>query len=319
MNKMKAIICCAILQCSSFALFSENVSANVSDSYTNKETGNSVEIEASQGYRQDKLKWSFSGPHRRPNIISELTFKDIRISQNRITSQLKHSGYFAKMQLGYGYIWTGKMQDSDYARSHRKAEFSRSHHKISKGYELDATIALGKDIALSNGFTLSPLFGYMWEKEKFHIKGGRQTRFFGAHVNAKRPFRKLHSTSTSTWDAPFIGVRSNMKASDDLQFFAEYDFLFAVRYQQTGHWNLRNMNFESHSKRIKGFGQKGLIGASLALSDNCSLKAEYELSRLTAKGGSVKAKERHHRHDPQPFHKAVRTASEIRLSLDCAF
>src|ERR1700761_3940655 len=38
-------------------------------------------IDLAWGYRQDKFQWSIAGLHKRPKILSELKWDDLRISQ----------------------------------------------------------------------------------------------------------------------------------------------------------------------------------------------------------------------------------------------
>ena len=315
-KKLITVLSCIAMQFSAVSLFSETVSGETQ----NSDTGTGFSFEVSEGYRQDKLQWSISGHHKKPNILSELTFHDIKIYQTRLATKLTMDDYFAKANFGYGDITSGRVRDSDYSKNNKKGEFSRSRSKIRGSHTLDAQVSFGKDIAVHPSITLSPLFGYMWDYEKLRFKDGRQQRLFGFKMNEK--IRKLNSTYTSRWDAPFIGARFGFDATEKLSFFGEYDFLFAVRHHGTGHWNLRNrgkgMTFNLNSRRAKGWGQMGLIGAGYEVFNNFIVKAEYQISNLRAHGGKVTGSERHHKFR-QPFHKAELTSSEVRLCLDYAF
>lgn len=308
-KKLSAIFCCVLLQLNGSALVSEAVS----NSYTNKETGNGIDVEISQGYRRDKLKWSISGPHGKPNIGSETTYSNLHIYQTRFTSQFKASDYFAKLQFGYGYVINGRGRDSDYGRNDRMNEFSRVRSKVRNSHIWDTTLRAGKDFRLSETCTVSPLVGYMWEVDSLRTKHGKQTYWPLQRV------KHLNSAYKARWDAPFIGVRASLMAATAVQIYAEYDFLFRLYYHANGHRNLLHLKFREHSKRSKGFGQMGQVGVAYTLFNNCFLKLEYALSELSAKGGMHTWK-RHQRSTlRQHFHKARQTSSEVRLCFDYAF
>lgn len=315
-KKLTILFSYLALQCTPLWLASEALSYSA----YNKTTGTKLNFEVSEGYRQDKLQWSISGAHKKPNIISELTFHDIKIYQTRLATKLTMSEYFAKANLGYGNIFSGKVRDSDYSKNNRKGEFARSESKLRGSHTLDGQVSFGKDIAVQPNFTLSPFFGYTWDYEKLRFHDGKQKRLFGFKMNEK--IRKLNSTYTSKWDAPFIGMRAHLDATKKLFFFGEYDFFFAVHHHGAGHWNLRNkgkgMTFHLNSHRAKGWGQMGLIGTGYEVFNNFFVKAEYQIANLQAKGGTITGKENHHKFR-QPFHKAELTSSEARLCLEYAF
>ncbi len=316
-KKMLCIFGVLLLQLGMATLFAESLRTSA----TNDNTGTTVDIEVTQGLRQDKLKWSISGKNHKPDIISEITFKNITIYETRLITKFTRNSYFSKINLGYGDILDrGHVYDSDFHKSNREGEFSRSKSKIKGSHALDAQVSFGEDIAVSSRATISPLLGYLWQYEKLRFKNGRQTRLFGFKLHEK--IKNLNSTYTSQWDGPFIGVRANFDFTPSFFCYGEYDFAFALRYHAHGFWNLRNkgkgMHFHQHSNRIKGFGQSGLVGLGYEVLENLILKAEYQLLRFEGRGGSSKAREGHKKFH-QPFHKATLDSSEGRLCLDYSF
>ena len=284
------------------------------------DTGARGEFEITQGYRQDKLTWSVSGKHHKPNILSELQFKDVRIYQTRIAAKFTMNDYFLRMQAGYGDIHSGHIRDSDYGKDDRRGEFSRSRSKITGSHTLDAKLSWGLNIKPVSYLRVSPLLGYMWNLDKFRFKHGTQTRLFGEKFHEK--IHGLHSTYKSRWDAPFIGVGAGYDPLKDLSIYGEYNFLFALRNSARGFWNLRNegrgMHFDQHSKRSKGYGHIAIGGIGYEFFENYILKVEYQYSWFQAKGGKIHGHEGHHSFR-QPFHKAKLTSQEVRLCLDYAF
>ena len=89
------------------------------------------------GYRIDQLDWNIAGNNAgtNPNILSELTWKDLEIYQVQfkpsVTLGNSHRGgvrYHLRGMLGWGSIVDGSNQDSDYAGDNRTLEFSRSNN-----------------------------------------------------------------------------------------------------------------------------------------------------------------------------------------------
>ncbi|MDB6081437.1 MAG: hypothetical protein JWO53_709 [Chlamydiia bacterium] len=274
-----------------------------------------VELEATQGYRVDKIVYNFSGPHKQPNILSELTFKDIKIYQSRLITKLILDEYFARIELGYGNICSGRVQDSDYASNNRKNEFSRSYNRISKGYTADAVIKIGKNFQV-NDWTLSPLAGYSLNVQKFQIGNGTQTIGVSKNNHIKKTNHRMHGVRCKDrvqWNAPLVGLRAE-RSFNKVKIDAEYDFLFCVQYDAKSYWNLRNQHFKDKSNRSKGFGHVATIGAGYEIAKNLELRTEYQFSYLQAKGG----KHTSHGHS-SPFRKAAWTSNELRLGLNYAF
>ncbi|MDB6081439.1 MAG: hypothetical protein JWO53_711 [Chlamydiia bacterium] len=274
-----------------------------------------MELEATQGYRVDKIVWSISGAHKHPNVLSELTYKNIKIYQSRLITKLTLDEYFAKMDLGYGVVCNGRAQDSDYLLDGRKAEWSRSHSQIRRGYTVDAVLKIGKNFKVDE-WTLSPLVGYSFNMQNLHSTKGIQKIDISKNGHIRKSnsrIRNLHSTDRMSWNAPLVGLHAE-RAFDKVKIAAEYDFLFGVKYNEHAKWNLRNQHFKQRSNRCKGFGHVATIGAGYEIAKNVELSAEYQLSYLQAKGGKQTS-----RGQSTPFRKAALTSNEVRLGLNYAF
>jgi hypothetical protein len=306
------------LICLSFSqLHAENTGTKAKVQY---DTGARGEFEITQGYRHDHLSWSLSGHKKKPNILSELTFKDMHIYQTRFGAKFTMNDYFLRGQIGYGDLGTGRVQDSDYARNDRKAEFSRAKAKITGSYTFDWKVTFGKKFAMCENTSITPFIGYFWNRDKLSFKHGRQTRLFGHKINEK--IHGLHSKFRSDWDAPLVGLQAQYDVSKQLNFYGEYDFLFCVRNKGHAFWNLRNNHHGMHasmqSKRSKGFGHIGMLGTAYEFAKNFVVRAEVQYTWLESKGGKSHAHE-HHMKITQPFHRSKLMSSEARLCLDYNF
>lgn len=278
------------------------------------------DIEASQGYRVDKLQWSTAGANNLPNISSDVTFKDIKIYQTRVKSKVSWYGYFTKIELGYGDVLSGHMSDREFLDNNRRFEFFRSRHHLSGSCTLDAVIKVGKDFTVEKVWTITPLVGYSLNIEKLRIRRGVQTVDATYYGEIKKTHRKMHhdhSHYKGQFDAPFIGI-SAKRSLQKFDFFAEYNFLFAMMYHGRGFWNFQeDFHFKQESSRHQGFGHVGTLSTSYELIPNLRAKAEYQFSLLEAKGG--KQTDHFSRESKIPFRKARLTSSEVRFALECAF
>ena len=281
-----------------------------------------VDISVSQGYRRDNLKWSISAIDKKPNILSELDYKHMDVYMTHVRATCTHNDFFAKLQGAYGNIYDGKSRDSDYLRDNRKDEFSRSRGAITGDYTFDGAFHIGKRIQVNSTFSLSPMIGYGYYVQKIRMTHGRQSFAFdiftGEKFLQKTKIHNLNSSYKARWQSPQAGVQANKKITDSLHLFAQYFFLYPLRYKANGHWNLREepmRRFMHKDKPTKSFGHMLAVGFGYSLTPNWHLMGECELMKFYAKGGHVYILG----HKVAPFRKAERTSSEIRLSLGYFF
>jgi hypothetical protein len=280
------IVFVLLLQIAAFPLFSQNNQASIK----HENDGTSVVLDVTQGYRRDTIKQKI----RRGYYYSDVKrkFKDLDIYQTRIAATASFADWFTKVQAGYGDVLRGKL--------HRKIVIPM-HAKVSRGHTLNAEIQVGRTFALNQNVELTPFGGYSWEMEKLHAR--RRHTFY----RARSGIYDFH------WNAPLVGLSGSCTLSN-VALYGSYKFLFAL--QEREYINFRHRR-KSHytSKRPKGFGNVGMIGAGYNFLNNWVVKAEYELASLHTKGGSVKShsyKIGHHKHT----HKL---SSEVRLCLEYAF
>ncbi len=285
--------------------------------YNNPETKTAIGIGITQGFRYDRVKWSVSAPRHVPNVLSELTYRHIHIYNTRLVTTITKDAFFGDLRLGYGRVFDGTVQDSDYLKSNRKGEFSRSYSDIDGDYVGTISLRVGKEYKASSKTTFIPLIGYMWEQEKLRSTHGRQTQIGKKKVHKR--IRKLNSTSKNRWDAPFIGAKLAYDMCPTIRLTGEYNFIFPIQYHGYGHWNLRHLHFHERSERSRGIGNLLIAGASWQVSEAWRFTSEYEFSYLKASGGTDTSKVRHHHTIRQPFHQAKRTSSEIRFGVEFVF
>jgi opacity protein-like surface antigen len=279
-----------LLQIAALPLFGQNTQASV----THENDDKSITFDVTQGYRRDTIRQHLKASH-----VGHIKrkFKDLSIYQTRFNATTSFNDWFAKAQVGYGHVFHGK--------AHLDAAGSpKLHASVPNGYTLNAELQVGKAFAITQDAYLAPLVGYSWEKERLHEKKYR----ISGH---KMPF--LKSKDTFHWTAPFVGLSAGYKIAN-VDLYGTYKFLFALQARDAIHF--KHSGKERYtSKRPKGFGNAGMVGAGYNFAKNWTVKTEYELSSLHTKGGHLKA----HCHKFGHHEKTKRISSEVRLCLDYAF
>ncbi|PHR83474.1 MAG: hypothetical protein COA59_11670 [Colwellia sp.] len=236
------------------------------------------------GYRRDDLDWSIAGPDGTPNILSELTWKDIEIATiSAGTTLLFESNWLINVNLLFGSIYNGKNQDSDYLGDNRTFEFSRSNNSGDKGSVLDISASTGYNwtVPLNEQSTypnidFRPQIGLSYYSQNLKVTDGNQTvsipiPALDITLPSTGPFPGLHSSYDATWFGPWVGLKSRLNFTESFSLSASLEYHYA-KYDSTANWNLRNDFSHPKSFTQKAVGY-GLIG---------DVKGEYQLSAQLA-------------------------------------
>lgn len=101
--------------------------------------GRAFHVGISMGHRIDRLDWSIPSGDGDPNVLSELTWNDLFITEVKGSANLilevpsTFFSLYVRSTVGYGDIYRGDNQDSDYAGNNRTLEFSRSNNDAGDG------------------------------------------------------------------------------------------------------------------------------------------------------------------------------------------
>ena len=211
------------------------------------------------GYRQDDLRWSIQGltptiltlPQRYSLLLSELTWSDLNILQLEFGLQRKLPRQFiVKGQVGYGFIFDGKNQDSDYWDDNRAVEWSRSLQDSDNGDTWDLSVALGYELLLfSKMVTITPLAGLSYHAQNLTMRNGVQVISDYGWPTPLGPFPFLDSSYDAKWYGPWLGMelgwpgwRKNT-STRGLELLAGFEYHW-VDYEADAFWNLRMLSFE---------------------------------------------------------------------------
>jgi hypothetical protein len=212
-------------------------------------SGHHLRLSADSGMRTDQLDWNIAGNSAgtSPNILSELTWRDLRIAQLRSKAELELEfdsstlGFFLRGELGLGLIYAGKNQDSDYAGDNRTQEYSRSNNSADQGEVLDLSIAAGPKISLwPDRFILIPLAGFSYHRQNLKLLEGNQTLQVttDSSVPELGPFPGLDSSFDAEWWGFWLGLDAQWQLNRRLSLGLLSEYHLAEFYAE-GDWNLR--------------------------------------------------------------------------------
>lgn len=234
-------------------------------------------VQVSAGYRCDTLNWNIAGVHNRPNVLSELKWTNLQMYQLGAQAEAYLCDqWLIRLEGEYGQLLNGKVQDSDYNKNHRRGEYSRFDCDADKGEVFDLRASIGFFYNLfCDEFFITPLIGYSYAEQHLRMFDGHVKIFDGERVNVHVP--DLHSNYRTKWRGPWLGLELNYLYNCAWNLFggAEYHW---VKFQGTGHWNLRPEFYDDFQHRANGTGIKGYIGAQYAI--NCNWLGGIKLSYL---------------------------------------
>ncbi len=198
-------------------------------------------FDLSAGLRRDKFNWNIAGDitGANPNILSELSWNDLRIFQLKTDAKVIFDKKLrVEGSYGYGWIYHGDNQDSDYAGDNRTLEFSRSNNKTDDNNVSDLSAGLGyqfnlpdADFFYGHKVILTLLAGYSEHKQNLKITNGFQT------IPATGPFDGLNSKYQAEWKGPWLGTEFETEKGK-FTGFLRFEYHWADYFAEAD-WNLR--------------------------------------------------------------------------------
>ncbi len=237
-------------------------------------------ITFNNGYRVDDLDWNIAGNNT--NILSELTWSDLKIYQVKADGKVVLEWFYLRGSIGYGWIFDGENQDSDYLGDNRTLEFSRSNNSSDNGNVMDASVGAGYQFNPGSGrLKVAPLVGYSLHEQNLTITGGFQT------IPATGSFSGLNSTYDTKWKGPWAGVDLSIEASRNLTLFGSFEYHWAD-YEAEANWNLRT-DF-AHPKSFEQIADgKGILvsaGGIYAIDDHWLINANVGFQDWSTDAGT---------------------------------
>jgi len=247
-----------------------------------------AEFYMSTGYRQDNFHWSISGPNGTPNILSELSWKDIDIATFNVGTTLHFQpNWLLNIDASYGHIFEGRNQDSDYDGNNRTLEYSRSNNNADQGKTYDASINTAYQFLVlkENQYEvhLIPKVGYSYHAQFFNMTDGFQTIPASGHFSGR-----LDSHYDAIWQGPWLGLESQIDFNKNFTLSTNVEYHYAF-YDATANWNLRPdfAHPESFTHEARGYGLVGNIDARYRLDNDLSLTMSINYQEWQANRNGV--------------------------------
>lgn len=213
-----------------------------------------LKVDLGSAYRTDEFNWNISGffDHDRPiNVLSELSWEDLDIFQIETGARLVlDSAYFSvplvlQGRFDYGWILSGKNQDSDFAGPDRTLEFSRSNNGADGGNVLDLSLGTGPQFRGPGNLRFTLLAGYSFHRQTLMVTDGYQT--LSKQVDTPSglvvpppvgPIPGLNSRYRANWRGPWLGVNLDAVFATGFSLATAFQYHF-VDYYAEATWNLR--------------------------------------------------------------------------------
>lgn len=243
-----------------------------------------LEWTAGYGYRMDEFNWHIAGSMNgtNPDILSELTWRDLSVHQLRVGMRLQRaSGLYLRSHLHCGTIVEGENQDSDFNEDDRQDEYSRSVNQADQGRTWDFSMGLGYPVFSDpDWLSLAPVVGVSHHQQELHMTDGYQV------IPARGSFSGLDSSYHARWTGPWLGVDLTLKLEKisrrlrSMSLFAVFEHHWA-EYRATADWNLRT-DFEhpkSFEHEANGQGDRWMVGLKNRLTRGSTFSIFYEAQR----------------------------------------
>lgn len=206
-----------------------------------------ISFYGSMSQRKAELRWNIASNasgSKTPNILSELTFADLFLSevQGGVDMSFNYGlleDFSLEASIKSGTNSDGVVTDSDYDGDNRTDEYSRSESNPDGSTTLDGKILLGYEIQWSENVFITPLVGYSYNQQKLQMKEGVQILDTRSAALSLGPFSStLNSRYEATWNSAVLGIDTQYRGPKH-QLGLRWEF-FLSDYYAEANWNLRS-------------------------------------------------------------------------------
>lgn len=179
--------------------------------------------------RQDEFTWNIADSDGNPNVLSELTWRDVQTNEVVVNVEAEERRVMFLGRVSYGDIGGGELQDSDYNRNDRQGEFSRSSSAAS-GDNREAEALFGYRLG-TDAWSFIPLLGYSVQAQNLQITDGRSI------IPATGNIDGLNSSYDTRWKSWIAGVDVRHSWREKWRGAVQLHRLWAD-YEAEADWNL---------------------------------------------------------------------------------
>lgn len=247
------------------------------------------------GVSQSELQWSIAGNllGTDPDTLSELTWTDLKtlnLAYNTRNYARSGRGLYYGLNIGYGLILKGDVQDSDYLSDGRQDEFSRSNNASDGDSTLDLSLSLGYNFGrkylIKGGWVITPMIGYSRHEQNLEMSEGYQTLATDDLTPPVGPFGGLDSAYDASWSGPWAGLRVEYDKARSFGLYFDYQ-VHKLDYDANAVWNLRS-DFEqspSFKHSANGEGTIASIGLRYLIKKNWYMGFSVSYQQFETKRG----------------------------------
>lgn len=238
--------------------------------------GAASELALEAGYRLDEFEWSIAGPGGSPDVLSELSWTDLRIVQLGLRGQTDLGPLQLRVAGYYGEAYAGSVRDSDFLGDDRTDEFLRTVNSAEGSTFTGAELAAGLPLPLSQRnwrLQLIPLVGLSYQRQDLRLQGEQG----------------LDSRYRAEWLGPWVGLELAARHRGGFGASLRADYHFETNYDAEATWNLR----EDFAQPVSFVHEAGAGGTALALigsyappASNWSLALRADWQRWTTEIGT---------------------------------
>jgi outer membrane protease len=194
------------------------------------------------GHRTDRLQWGIADPVNDIDILSELSWRNLRMAA--VGADLRYQASTPLVLLAradYGYATSGSVQDSDYWQSGRNREFSRSTGSArgsqAFGFSAGIGLPLGKELG-DWQVQLMPMLGLAAQYQKLRFRDGNQVYVYPGSQTPLGPIDGLNTRYDARWNGVWGGLELELQNRKDLTMRVRLE-QHASDYSAKANWNLR--------------------------------------------------------------------------------
>lgn len=195
-------------------------------------------VEAEVGLRTERFEWSIADVDGSPDVLSELTWRDVRFTTLGLTAHYQLGPRLLVLgELEYGRAYDGEVQDSDYRGDRRTGEFLRSISSADGSELFGINAAIGVPLErISQHWRLRamPMAGFFRSSQRLRITDG-----VWVIPEAGGEIVGLDSRYDADWFGPWLGLElaaENVGGYGLSLMLARY----AADYEADAYWNLRD-------------------------------------------------------------------------------
>lgn len=223
-----------------------------------------VNVHTGMGNSQGTLIWNIAGGTNGPDVLSELTYKDVKFVEYYGNADIQFNqgalkNYRIFMSYRSGVAIDGTVLDSDYDGDNRSQEYSRSESSAEDSTLRELNVGISHQYKLSQYQILRPAIAYINKQQNMAMTDGVQVVDTNNPLNVGSFRNALNSHYHAQWQGMWMGLEWGLQTPNhELSVSAKYYWL---DYSAEANWNLRS-DF-AHPKSFEQWATGAGTGLSL--------------------------------------------------------